>query len=53
MDIKELAKSTSVTSDMQRYYLACLEEFGPDLVGFIEELVDLAYENGYDDCYNR
>jgi hypothetical protein len=42
-----LAKNTTATSKMQAYYLACLEEFGPDLVDFVEQLCMEAYEDGY------
>lgn len=42
-----LAKNTTASSKMQSYYLACLEEFGPDLVDFVEQLCKEAYEEGW------
>lgn len=46
MNLKDLAKQTSHTSQMQRYYLSCIAEFGEDLEKFVEELCQVAYEKG-------
>lgn len=43
MDIlKYLANRTAYSKEMQRYYLACIDEFGDDFKQFIEALVEEA-----------
>jgi hypothetical protein len=40
MDLLEsLAKGTNYSKEMQRYYLACIDEFGPDFKQFVETLI--------------
>jgi hypothetical protein len=42
MDLLEsLAKGTNYSKEMQRYYLACIDEFGPDFKQFVETLITI------------
>ena len=49
MNLEELAKQTSYTSNMQRYYLACIDEFGEEFKAFIEALCEEAVNKFADD----
>jgi hypothetical protein len=44
--LEQLAKKTHYTKDMQRFYLACIDEFGEDFRQFIEGLIVEATKKG-------
>lgn len=45
MELKLLAKETNYSKEMQRYYLACIDEFGEDFKQFVESLIAQAVLN--------
>lgn len=40
--LKSLASDTPYSKEMQRYYLACIDEFGNDFKQFVETLIKQA-----------
>ncbi len=50
--LEEYTKSTPFTSNMQRYYLACVKEFGEEFRHYLDQIITLAYQDGFENGYN-